>query len=76
MRDNKLLLDNAQHWRRREEETRTLAEAMYNEETKARLLKIADEYARLAERAEQRLNDIVPNSQAGYGLTASKPRKR
>ena len=55
--DNKPLLDNALHWRHREEETRTPADAMYNEETKARLLKIADEYARLTERAEQRLND-------------------
>jgi hypothetical protein len=50
MTDNKSLLDNAHHWRHREEETRRLADAMYNEETKARLRKIADEYARLAER--------------------------
>jgi hypothetical protein len=57
MRENKSLLDNAHHWRQREEETRTLADAMYNEETKARLLKIADEYPRLAERAEHRLNE-------------------
>jgi hypothetical protein len=39
------------------------------EETKARLIKIADEYARLAERAEQRLNE--PTSQA---LTPDAPR--
>jgi hypothetical protein len=57
MREKKSLLDNAHHWRQREEETRTLADAMYNEETQARLLKIADEYARLVERAEQRLNE-------------------
>jgi hypothetical protein len=35
---------------------------MYNEETKAPLIKIADEYARLAERAKQRLNE--PTSRA------------
>jgi hypothetical protein len=59
MTDNKSLLDNENHWRRREEETRRLADAMYNEETKARLRKIADEYARLAERVGQRLNEPV-----------------
>jgi hypothetical protein len=47
MTDNKSLLDNENHWRHREEETRRLADAMYNAETKARLRKIADEYARL-----------------------------
>jgi hypothetical protein len=72
---DKSLPDNAHHWRHREEEARTLTEAMYNEETKARLLKIADEYARLAERAEQRLNNHVPASQPDAGADAI-PRKR
>lgn len=49
------LLDNPKHWRDGEEETRTLTDGMQFPETKARLLKIADEYARLAEESERPL---------------------
>ena len=73
MTDNKSLLDNAHHWRHREEEARRLADAMDNEETKARLRNIAEEYARLAERAEQRLNDPVLARRPDTGAE-SKPR--
>ncbi len=51
------LLDNPKHWRDLEEETRSLAELMYNSETKRRLLKTADEYRHLAELAEQRVEE-------------------
>jgi hypothetical protein len=51
------LLDNPRHWPAREEEIRVLTELMRNPETRRRMLKVADEYARLAELAEQRANE-------------------
>jgi hypothetical protein len=49
------LLDNPTHWRDRANHTRTVAESMFDEESKYRLLKVAWEYERLADCAEQRL---------------------
>jgi len=53
---SKSFFDDPQHWRQRAEGTRTLADAMWNVESKKRrLLKIAEEYDRLAEHAERRV---------------------
>jgi hypothetical protein len=47
-------LDNPQHWQDRAEETRTKAELLWHDEKeKQRMLRIAAEYDRLAERAVQ-----------------------
>ena len=51
------LLNNPKHWRDRAEETLTLAEQIYSQESKNRLLKIAREYDAIAERAEQNLRE-------------------
>ncbi len=51
------LLNNPKHWRDRAEETLTLADQTYGEESKNRLLRIAREYEAIAERAEQNLRD-------------------
>lgn len=54
----KSFLDNPKHWHDRAEETRAVAEGMFNEDSKCRLLKIAMEYERLAHFAERRLAQV------------------
>ena len=44
-------LNDAAHWRRRAEQTRAKADTSFND--RDRLLKVAEEYDRLAERAER-----------------------
>lgn len=44
------------HWRDRAEELRRAAEAMAGCETKATMLRLAEDYDKLAERAEIRAN--------------------
>ncbi len=50
----KTLVDDAEHWRSRAEETRTIAEIMTDLEAKRIMFDIAEGYDRLAERAVER----------------------
>jgi hypothetical protein len=50
----KTLLDDADHWWSRAEETRTIAEIMTDPEARRIMLDIAERYDRLAERAAER----------------------
>ena len=49
-------LANPRHWRDRADETRAKADEAWSEETKQRLLRIAQEYDWLADRAAERLS--------------------
>jgi hypothetical protein len=50
-------LQNPEHWRRRAEELRSIADGLTAfARAKASLLRVAEEYERLAMRAERRLN--------------------
>ena len=50
----KTLLDDAEHWWSRAEETRTIAEIMTDPEARRIMFDIAEGYDRLAERAVER----------------------
>jgi hypothetical protein len=51
------LLNNPAHWHLRAEETRLLASQLIDPDAKATILKIADEYDRLAKRALIRMRE-------------------
>ena len=48
------LINHPQHWRKRADEARSLADDMKDEISKQMMLQIADDYEHLAKRAEQR----------------------
>jgi hypothetical protein len=54
------LLNNPAHWHLRAQETRLLASRLIDPEVKATILKIAEEYDRLAARAIQRMQEENP----------------
>jgi len=52
----KSLINDVQHWRSRAEEMRVVAEDIRDPEIRGTALRIADDYDRLAQRAEDRTN--------------------
>jgi hypothetical protein len=48
------LINDPEHWRGRAREKRELAERLRNEQAKQTVLRVANEYERLAEQAEER----------------------
>lgn len=62
--DAQRLIDNPDHWRARAEEARTLADAMSDTATRNTMMRIANDYERLARRAEERAkraNCVMPS---------------
>jgi hypothetical protein len=48
------LLNNSEHWKQRAQDARKLAEGIHDPDARETLLKIAEEYERLAQRAANR----------------------
>jgi hypothetical protein len=53
-------INNPEHWRKRAEEMRLLADQMKDEDSKQAVLRIASEYDHLSQRAEQRAHGLPP----------------
>jgi len=53
----KVPINDPEHWRERAEEARTIADELTDPESKAGMLRIAEDYEKLARRAEKRLRD-------------------
>lgn len=52
--------NDLEHWRKRAEEARAIAVQMTSPHTKAVMLKIAQDYEKLAKRAEERAGERSP----------------
>jgi hypothetical protein len=55
-------INEPEHWHTRAEEARALANQMTDAEAKVAMLRIAEDYERLAQRAEDRTLGRLPNS--------------
>jgi hypothetical protein len=53
-------LDDAKHWRDRAAEMRALAEDMTDVDTRSIMLRLASDYNKLADRAEERTETSTP----------------
>ena len=54
----KPFIHDPEHWRQRAEEARAVADQIADPEARQMMLKIADDYERLAKRAEERIQSL------------------
>jgi hypothetical protein len=59
------LINEPEYWRARAEEIRALADDMKNPDAQKTMLKVADDYDRLAKRAEARAVGLMHSGQPG-----------
>ena len=55
----KVPINDPKHWRERAEEARTVADELIDPDSKRKTLRIADDYEKIARRAEKRLQDAA-----------------
>ena len=63
---NRSFLNDPKHWRDRAEEARTRADQLDDPQSKSAMLRIADDYERLAKRAEARASGHHQNQTDYY----------
>jgi hypothetical protein len=56
--------DDPQHWRWRAEEARIHAQLISDPDSRSTILEIADEYERIAQRAEERMRNLEKRAPA------------
>lgn len=66
--------NNSAHWRNRAGEMRTLAERTLDPKAKKRMLHMAEEYEKLARRAEERTATLSSQDEPQLGRTKKMPR--
>src|SRR5262249_25556136 len=66
--------NNPQHWRDRAEDARILAEQMHDDLCRAMMLRIAEDYEKLAERASLRVTDSKATQSGPRGSQAREVR--
>jgi hypothetical protein len=70
------IYDDPEHWRKRGEQMRAIAEGIIDAGTKAIMLRIADEYDKLAERTEKRPVRRRSQSSSLPGAVTAKSRRQ
>ena len=58
----RMLINDAGRWRRRAEEARALAKKMNGDQAKVAMLGVADDYDKIAQRAEERRTTRKPDA--------------
>lgn len=67
------LLDDAEHWRKRAQETLAQAKMTWKPDAKEKLLEVAKEYDKIARRAEQRVDPLSSETIQGWLAGSLRP---